>query len=55
MDPWVKALLSVAAVVVSFYVILFRAHDEAARQWAVSVTSLILGYWLKSTESPARE
>ncbi len=48
MDPWMKAVLSLAIVGVSLYVILTRPWDEAARQWAVGSIGFILGYWFKS-------
>jgi hypothetical protein len=47
MDLWMKAVLSLAIVTVSLYVILTRPEDEAARQWAVGSVGFILGYWFK--------
>lgn len=47
MNLWMKAVLSLAVVGVSLYIILTRPADEAARQWAVGTISFALGYWLK--------
>ena len=53
MNAWIKAVLSLAVVAVSLYVILARSEDEAARQWAVGVTAFVLGYYLRGGEQPA--
>jgi hypothetical protein len=53
MDPWMKAVLSLAVVVVSLYVIVARTHDEAGRQWAVGAIAFILGYYLRGSEGHA--
>jgi hypothetical protein len=54
MEPWMKAILSLAVVAVSLYIILTRPADEAARQWSVGAIGFILGYWFKEGNAPAQ-
>ncbi len=50
MEPWIKAVLSLGVVAVSLYVIVTRTDDEAARQWAVGIIALVLGYYLRDSQ-----
>jgi hypothetical protein len=50
MNPCMKAVLSLVVVAVSLYIILARAWDEAARQWAVGTISFILGTYYRGSE-----
>jgi len=54
MDSWLKAILSLTIVAVSVYIILFRAHDEAARQWAVGAIALVMSHWLKDAKASSK-
>jgi hypothetical protein len=50
MEPWIKAVLSLAVVAVSLYIIIAKEEDEAARQWAVGAIAFVLGYYLRGSE-----
>jgi len=50
MDPWIKAVLSLAVVAASLYIIVIRTGDEAARQWAVGIIAFVLGYYLSGNK-----
>jgi hypothetical protein len=39
--------VSIVVLSVALYVVLFRADDRKARDWAFGAIGLILGYWLK--------
>jgi hypothetical protein len=51
MEPWMKAVLSLAVVAVSLFIIVARKEDEAARQWAVGAIAFVLGYYLRGSEN----
>lgn len=42
MDPW-KACVNGVVLVVALYVILYKAEDRKAREWAFGAIGLILG------------
>jgi hypothetical protein len=39
--------VSTVVLSVALYVVLFKADDRKARDWAFGAIGLILGYWLK--------
>ena len=55
MESWIREVLSLAVVAVSLFIILTRAADEAARQWAVGAIAFVLGYYLRENNARARE
>jgi hypothetical protein len=46
-----KDVLSLAVVSVPLFIMVARAHDEAARQWAVGAIAFVLGYYFRETEA----
>jgi hypothetical protein len=47
MELWMKAILSVSILSTSVFIILRRPKDREAREYAVWLTGMILGYWLR--------
>ena len=43
---YVKIVFSVIFTIACLYIVLLGDHDEATKEWAFSVLSLILGVWL---------
>lgn len=47
MELWMKVVLSVSILSTSVFIILFRPKDRQAREYAVWLTGMVLGYWLR--------
>lgn len=47
MDPWMKAVLSLAVAAASLYLILKKTDDGHAREIAMWLLGFVLGYWLR--------
>ena len=40
-------LISTVVLMAALYVIICRPEDKEARDWAIAVVGVLLGYWLK--------
>ena len=49
-----RHVFGVAVVSVALFVIVVRNHDEAARQWAVSIIAFVLGWYFRLEGRPRR-
>ena len=53
MNSWLKDFLSLAVVMVSFYIILFRPEDVIAREFSFGAIGLIIGHYLNTGKKDA--
>jgi hypothetical protein len=42
----IKALISVIALLYSFYIVLSSSSSEETRKWATGIISIVIGFWL---------